>query len=497
MANTNIIAEYLISLGVDKKSIDNLKQQLKDVDKNINVIKWIDLSKALLEVGKAVFEVAKAFEGFIEKTVKADMQVQIFARRMLTTVSNARSLKSVMDAMGLKNLDELRDVALNPTLRAQFIGLRQLTQGLEPNAQIKSGIGNFRDVGYQLQRIQVILSYFSTYVIGVLGEMLKGPLEQLAKFLSNFASQFKNKITAWATQIATVLGYIWRFFQVFGESFSMIFKMLGDWKLQYWLRIFADALLAILFLGRDMIKLISDGLQWIKDRFPNPLKSPAKRALISSAIEGTGDFLAPYTAGLSIPIGGYISSLALGIGSQGNDGLKNTQELKSLAGNNAGNNVLQRLTLAQAVVESGWGKYAPGNNFFGIKGTGPAGSQLLRTQEEDGHGHRYWMKAWFRKYHNAAESFADHLEFLMKNKRYKSVLAAKTYEEAVWALQRAHYASDSNYAKSLISADRQLHGNTNVTIHVHEAKDAKYTMHLAGRMLSNILPTRNLQPITT
>ena len=40
--------------------------------------------------------------------------------------------------------------------------------------------------------------------------------------------------------------------------------------------------------------------------------------------------------------------------------------------------------LAQAALETGWGKYAPGNMFFGVKATKttpPEKKQLLRTKE--------------------------------------------------------------------------------------------------------------------
>ncbi|MFA5385294.1 MAG: glucosaminidase domain-containing protein [Eubacteriales bacterium] len=54
------------------------------------------------------------------------------------------------------------------------------------------------------------------------------------------------------------------------------------------------------------------------------------------------------------------------------------------------------LTLAQAALETGWGKFIPAdkdtgkvsNNLFGIKGTGPAGSVICGTEEENPDGSR-------------------------------------------------------------------------------------------------------------
>src|SRR4029077_9508745 len=68
------------------------------------------------------------------------------------------------------------------------------------------------------------------------------------------------------------------------------------------------------------------------------------------------------------------------------------------------------VTIAQAIDESGWGQSALAvrdHNLFGIKGTGPAGSDLLPTQEYQ-NGQMVSVTAPFRVYHNMAESIADH-----------------------------------------------------------------------------------------
>ena len=64
------------------------------------------------------------------------------------------------------------------------------------------------------------------------------------------------------------------------------------------------------------------------------------------------------------------------------------------------------VTIAQAIDESGWGRSslaAKDHNLFGIKGTGPAGSESLPTQEYE-HGQSVTRVAAFRAYHNFAEN---------------------------------------------------------------------------------------------
>lgn len=112
--------------------------------------------------------------------------------------------------------------------------------------------------------------------------------------------------------------------------------------------------------------------------------------------------------------------------------------------------VLASITIAQAALESAWGKSAPGNNLFGIKGSGTT----LDTQEFiDG----VWVtiKAGFRSYRDWAGSIIDHSDFLVSNPRYAKAgffAACRDCDSkaAAVSLQQAGYATDPNYAAKLI-----------------------------------------------
>lgn len=112
--------------------------------------------------------------------------------------------------------------------------------------------------------------------------------------------------------------------------------------------------------------------------------------------------------------------------------------------------VLPSLTLAQAILESGWGKASIGNNLFGIKANAnwTGKKQLVRTAEYKG-GEKYYTEAWFRDYDSIEASVIDHGK-LLTNPRYEKVRTAKDYIEACTQLQAAGYATDPNYANSLI-----------------------------------------------
>jgi peptidoglycan hydrolase-like protein with peptidoglycan-binding domain/ElaB/YqjD/DUF883 family membrane-anchored ribosome-binding protein len=116
------------------------------------------------------------------------------------------------------------------------------------------------------------------------------------------------------------------------------------------------------------------------------------------------------------------------------------------------------VTIAQAILESGWGQSGltrEANNYFGIKGDGPAGHVTVPTQEYI-NGHYVTIDADFRKYHNAAESFEDHGRFFLENSRYAPALAVKNDPYAfARAIAAAGYATAPNYADTLISLINQ------------------------------------------
>ncbi len=122
------------------------------------------------------------------------------------------------------------------------------------------------------------------------------------------------------------------------------------------------------------------------------------------------------------------------------------------------NGMSAALQIAQAILETGWGKSVPvdrysglfSNNLFGIKGTGNAGSVLSATWEEY-YGTVYRIDDHFRAYKSVMDSWNDHSALLTENKRYipyTEVMYNST--AAAYALKRCGYATDSGYPGKLI-----------------------------------------------
>ena len=114
------------------------------------------------------------------------------------------------------------------------------------------------------------------------------------------------------------------------------------------------------------------------------------------------------------------------------------------------------VTIAQAIDESGWGQSglaAADHNLFGIKGTGPAGSDMRPTQEYE-NGIWVTRTAPFRVYHNIAESIADHGRLLATSQAYQHAMANRQVPDAFAAALTGVYATDPNYGSNLITLMR-------------------------------------------
>ena len=110
------------------------------------------------------------------------------------------------------------------------------------------------------------------------------------------------------------------------------------------------------------------------------------------------------------------------------------------------------VTVAQAILETGWGKHTigPARNLFGIKGKGPAGSIRVPTREFV-NGRWVTVEANFAKYESFEQSINEHARFFLRNRRYAAALRVKDDPDAfAREIHKAGYATGPDYASELI-----------------------------------------------
>jgi flagellar protein FlgJ len=119
-----------------------------------------------------------------------------------------------------------------------------------------------------------------------------------------------------------------------------------------------------------------------------------------------------------------------------------------------------KLLLAQAALETGWGKSMmrrsndqSSHNLFGIKADRSwNGARVTTRTLEYADGVAVQGRAAFRAYQDYGESFKDYVNFLKSNPRYSAALDnAHNPHRFMASLQKAGYATDPSYARKVLS----------------------------------------------
>jgi hypothetical protein len=128
--------------------------------------------------------------------------------------------------------------------------------------------------------------------------------------------------------------------------------------------------------------------------------------------------------------------------------------LKPLIVKYSGGKYCVECILAQAILESAWGKSQLAtkyNNFFGMKtGRSWKGEKAELSTKEEINGKLVTVKGTFRAYPDIESGIAGYFDFI-KSKRYANLKEATNYVEYATKLKEDGWATSSSYTKSLIN----------------------------------------------
>jgi len=110
--------------------------------------------------------------------------------------------------------------------------------------------------------------------------------------------------------------------------------------------------------------------------------------------------------------------------------------------------------LAQAILESAWGKSQLAkkyNNFFGMKaGRGWKGEKANLSTKEEINGELFTVTGTFRAYPDVESGIAGYFDFI-KSKRYANLKEANNYVDYATKLKEDGWATSSSYTRMLIN----------------------------------------------
>lgn len=157
------------------------------------------------------------------------------------------------------------------------------------------------------------------------------------------------------------------------------------------------------------------------------------------------------------------------------------------------------VTIAQIILESGFGQYGPGGdeqqglsylayeycNLFGIKGVGTAGSVDMRTGEQTSSGEYYTINAGFRVYNTYTECIQDRTELL---KNVYSDLIDKVTDANTFATRiGSRWATSLQYSQNLITIMKRydLYRLDKMTLKDFNSMTGKFTNPCPGAYVTS------------
>ena len=160
------------------------------------------------------------------------------------------------------------------------------------------------------------------------------------------------------------------------------------------------------------------------------------------------------------PPGAPAEAAPRGVNSRGADAVQDfmTRHVDGARAAAGATGIPERFLLAQAGLESGWGKRqlrgldgSESNNLFGIKaGRGWNGRVVEAWTTEYVDGKAVKSVERFRAYDTPADSFRDYAQLIASSPRYAGVRDRRDEVAFAYGLQRAGYATDPQYADKLL-----------------------------------------------
>ena len=137
------------------------------------------------------------------------------------------------------------------------------------------------------------------------------------------------------------------------------------------------------------------------------------------------------------------------------DFIENVASLVIAENEYRGNPLFSSVVIAQACLETGYGKSSlmiKANAIFGIKATKAWKGKVYNSKTKECYDGvtNVTIDACFRAYSSFADSISDYFDLICKNSRYKKAINSSSPEECIKAIKDGGYATDPKYVDSIL-----------------------------------------------
>lgn len=216
---SNILEEYLVRIGaeVDKDAFAGAAQAISKLSGMLGklgtILKYGGIFVGLAKVTEAVIDNIKA-------VASADLEYQKLAQSMWVTKDTAKTLSVVLKTMGASQ----EDVAWVPELREQFFRLRQEMAELSTPADADGQLAWIREIGYDVQSLQLKLKMFKEWVVYYLIKELQPYIKEFQDFIRWLNDKFGKSLPTLARKVASVLASVVRVAMSLVKALKWVFE---------------------------------------------------------------------------------------------------------------------------------------------------------------------------------------------------------------------------------------------------------------------------------
>ena len=200
---TTPIEEYLYKLGagIDRSSFNQAIGYVRELRKIIGSVESVAAPAALFG---GVLAITKATAGIIKSAADAEMQYKRLGSQMWITAESAKALSVAIKTMGVSE----QDIAWVPELREQFFRLRVEMSALATPVDTASQFKWLREIGYDVQSLQVRVKMLSEWVAYFLTKYLGPMIAEFQGCIQWINAQLGQNMPVIARKIAKVLSTI-------------------------------------------------------------------------------------------------------------------------------------------------------------------------------------------------------------------------------------------------------------------------------------------------
>ena len=219
------LKEYLVKIGWDVdelgfRAADDKIKSFRSAIESAGSGMAAGFAKAGLAIFDTIYGITHSMFKLVGATAEADLETEVFARRMWTTERNARSLTTALEGLGMTYSDLFYTT---PEQYERFLQLNTLGKSLEAPEKLDETLTKIRDIQFEISKTKMIFQYATRWVVYYIGEYLGKDIAELKQDLQDVNATLMKYLPVVTRGIAYFFSVVYRL----GKAFLDVVVSIG------------------------------------------------------------------------------------------------------------------------------------------------------------------------------------------------------------------------------------------------------------------------------